>query len=114
VDVFTDRPFAGNQLTVVHGGTDLITEQCLALPRELNYSETVFPVVGDRASQFLRTLTPGPVIVGFHDDGVLELSAAPRATRWVPSTTSSPPLARGRQAVDLRRRRSGLAVGARV
>ena len=31
VDVFTDRPFAGNQLAVVHGADDLSTEQCQAL-----------------------------------------------------------------------------------
>jgi trans-2,3-dihydro-3-hydroxyanthranilate isomerase len=113
VDVFTDRPFAGNQLAVVHGGEDLTTEQCLALTREFNYSETAFPVVGDGASYFLRIFTPGaevpfaghptlgtawvlrerglvgesevvqncgagPVGVRFHDDGAVELSAAPR------------------------------------
>jgi trans-2,3-dihydro-3-hydroxyanthranilate isomerase len=43
VDVFTDRPFAGNQLAVVHGADRLTTEQCLALAREFGYSETTFP-----------------------------------------------------------------------
>ena len=44
VDVFTDRPFAGNQLAVVHGAGDLSTEQCQAIAQEFNYSETTFPV----------------------------------------------------------------------
>ena len=43
VDVFTDRPFAGNQLAVVHGAEDLSTAQCLALAQEFNFSETTFP-----------------------------------------------------------------------
>ena len=43
VDVFTDRPFAGNQLAVVHGADELSTEQCQALAREFGFSETTFP-----------------------------------------------------------------------
>ncbi len=43
VDVFTDRPFAGNQLAVVHGASDLSSRQCLALAREFSFSETTFP-----------------------------------------------------------------------
>jgi trans-2,3-dihydro-3-hydroxyanthranilate isomerase len=46
VDVFTDRPFAGNQLAVVHGADGLSTEQCLALAQEFGFSETTFPGVG--------------------------------------------------------------------
>jgi trans-2,3-dihydro-3-hydroxyanthranilate isomerase len=46
VDVFTDRPFVGNQLAVVHGADGLSTEQCLALTREFGYSETTFPATG--------------------------------------------------------------------
>ena len=37
VDVFTDRPFAGNQLAVVHGAGDLSTAQCQAIAREFNF-----------------------------------------------------------------------------
>jgi trans-2,3-dihydro-3-hydroxyanthranilate isomerase len=62
VDVFTDRPFAGNQLAVVHGGADLTVEQCLALAREFNYSETTFPVVGDATTYSTRIFTPGAEI----------------------------------------------------
>jgi trans-2,3-dihydro-3-hydroxyanthranilate isomerase len=59
VDVFTDRPFAGNQLAVVHGGADLSTEQCRALAQEFNFSETTFPVPGDSGSYATRIFTPG-------------------------------------------------------
>jgi trans-2,3-dihydro-3-hydroxyanthranilate isomerase len=43
LDVFTDRPFAGNQLAVVHGADDLTTEQCQSIAQEFGYSETTFP-----------------------------------------------------------------------
>jgi trans-2,3-dihydro-3-hydroxyanthranilate isomerase len=42
VDVFTDRPFAGNPLAVVFGGDDLAADQMQALAREFHLSETVF------------------------------------------------------------------------
>ncbi len=60
VDVFTDRPFAGNQLAVVHGAEDLTTEQCLALAREFNFSETTFPSAPvDGVSEYAtRIFTP--------------------------------------------------------
>ncbi|HEX5511549.1 MAG TPA: PhzF family phenazine biosynthesis protein [Actinomycetales bacterium] len=44
LDVFTDRPFAGNPLAVVTGGEDLSTEQMQALAREFHLSETCFPL----------------------------------------------------------------------
>ena len=61
VDVFTDRPFAGNQLAVVHGADDLSTEQCLALAREFNFSETTFPSSQetDGSEYSTRIFTPG-------------------------------------------------------
>ena len=43
VDVFTDRPFAGNQLAVVHGADEMSTEQCQAVAREFGFPETTFP-----------------------------------------------------------------------
>lgn len=58
VDVFTDRPFAGNQLAVVHGAGELSTDQCQALAREFNFSETTFPVPGDRGHYATRIFTP--------------------------------------------------------
>ena len=59
VDVFTDRPFAGNQLAVVHGAQDLTTEQCLAVAQEFNYSETTFPAPGAEDEYTTRIFTPG-------------------------------------------------------
>ncbi|MGZ8743554.1 MAG: PhzF family phenazine biosynthesis protein [Nocardioides sp.] len=62
VDVFTDRPFAGNQLAVVHGAGDLTTEQCLALAREFNYSESTFPVPIGAGEYATRIFTPASEI----------------------------------------------------
>ena len=62
VDVFTDRPFAGNQLAVVHGAEDLTTEQCLALAREFNYSESTFPVPIGPGEYATRIFTPASEI----------------------------------------------------
>ncbi|WP_433370927.1 PhzF family phenazine biosynthesis protein [Actinoplanes sp. CA-142083] len=42
VDVFTDRPFAGNPLAVVYGADDLAADQMHTLAREFNLAETVF------------------------------------------------------------------------
>lgn len=42
VDVFTDRPFAGNQLAVVLDADGLDTERMQAIAREFNFSETTF------------------------------------------------------------------------
>ncbi|GIF43574.1 PhzF family phenazine biosynthesis protein [Actinoplanes xinjiangensis] len=60
VDVFTDRPFAGNPLAVVFGGAGLATDQMQALAREFNLSETVFllPPVTAGATHRVRIFTP--------------------------------------------------------
>jgi trans-2,3-dihydro-3-hydroxyanthranilate isomerase len=42
VDVFTDRPFGGNQLAVVLDAQGLSTAQMQAIAIEFNYSETTF------------------------------------------------------------------------
>ena len=47
VDVFTDRPFSGNQLAVVTGASGLTTRQMQAFAHEMNFSETTF-VLGDQ------------------------------------------------------------------
>ena len=62
VDVFTDRPFAGNQLAVVHGGRDLTTAQCQQIAREFNFSETTFPVPQSDDAYGVRIFTPGSEI----------------------------------------------------
>ena len=59
VDVFTDRPFAGNQLAVVHGAEELSDRQLLALAREFGYSETTFPSVTSESTYSVRIFTPG-------------------------------------------------------
>lgn len=62
VDVFTDRPFAGNQLAVVHGAEQLSTAQCQALAREFNYAETTFPEPVDDRRYRTRIFTPAAEI----------------------------------------------------
>jgi trans-2,3-dihydro-3-hydroxyanthranilate isomerase len=42
VDVFTDRPCAGNQLAVVTGAKGLAARQMQAFAREMNFAETSF------------------------------------------------------------------------
>ena len=58
VDVFTDRPFAGNPLAVVLDAGDLPNAALQALAREFNLSETAFPVPSERADYRLRIFTP--------------------------------------------------------
>jgi trans-2,3-dihydro-3-hydroxyanthranilate isomerase len=62
VDVFSDRPFAGNQLAVVHGAGDLSTAQCQAIAQEFNFSETTFPVPVSGDEYAVRIFTPGSEI----------------------------------------------------
>jgi trans-2,3-dihydro-3-hydroxyanthranilate isomerase len=59
VDVFTDRPYAGNPLAVVLGADDLPTEALQAMAREFNLSETTFPMESDRADYRVRIFTAG-------------------------------------------------------
>jgi trans-2,3-dihydro-3-hydroxyanthranilate isomerase len=42
VDVFAERPYAGNQLAVVVGADDLSVETMQQIAAEMNYSETTF------------------------------------------------------------------------
>ena len=42
VDVFTDRPFGGNQLAVIPQAEGLSIEQMQAIAGEFNLSETTF------------------------------------------------------------------------
>ncbi|BCJ53896.1 isomerase [Actinoplanes sp. NBRC 14428] len=60
VDVFTDRPFAGNPLAVVFGAEALGGDQMQALAREFNLSETVFvlPPTDIEATYRARIFTP--------------------------------------------------------
>jgi trans-2,3-dihydro-3-hydroxyanthranilate isomerase len=58
VDVFTDRPFAGNPLAVVFGAAELSGEQMQTLAREFNLSETVFVLPSAQATYRARIFTP--------------------------------------------------------
>jgi trans-2,3-dihydro-3-hydroxyanthranilate isomerase len=61
VDVFTDRPFGGNQLAVVLDGDGLATETMQALAREFNLSETTFVLPAQQLEHAyrVRIFTPG-------------------------------------------------------
>jgi trans-2,3-dihydro-3-hydroxyanthranilate isomerase len=59
VDVFAERPFAGNQLAVVHGTDGMTTEQLHALAIEFGYSETTFPTPIAEDHYRVRIFTPG-------------------------------------------------------
>jgi trans-2,3-dihydro-3-hydroxyanthranilate isomerase len=60
-DVFTDKPFGGNQLAVLPDARGLSDEQMQTIAREFNYSETVFvfPPENDANTRKLRIFTPG-------------------------------------------------------
>ena len=59
VDVFTDRPFAGNPLAVVFGAEHLDTDQMQTLAREFNLSETVFVLPSASGATYrARIFTP--------------------------------------------------------
>ena len=63
LDVFTDRPLAGNQLAVFTDGPAIPEPLLQPLARELNFSETVFlyPPAGDGDAR-LRIFTPATEI----------------------------------------------------
>ena len=60
VDVFTDRPYAGNPLAVVHRARTLTAGQMQAIAAEFGLSETAFtlPSTTSRATYRLRIFTP--------------------------------------------------------
>jgi len=59
-DVFTNRPFAGNQLAVFPDAAGIPDEHLQAIAREFNLSETVFvyPPADKRHTRRLRIFTP--------------------------------------------------------
>ncbi|HZO17611.1 MAG TPA: PhzF family phenazine biosynthesis protein [Gemmatimonadaceae bacterium] len=60
-DVFTARPFTGNQLAVVTDARGIPEDSLLAIAREFNYSETTFVYPPDNAAHArrVRIFTPG-------------------------------------------------------
>jgi trans-2,3-dihydro-3-hydroxyanthranilate isomerase len=59
-DVFTDRPFTGNQLLVVPDARGLTTDEMQAVAREINYSESTFvlPPKDPTHAYLQRTFVP--------------------------------------------------------
>ena len=60
-DVFTDRPFGGNQLAIFPDAQGIPEERLLDVAREFNYSETtfVYPPGDARHTRRVRIFTPG-------------------------------------------------------
>jgi len=58
VDAFTDEPLSGNVAGVVPDATELSDEECRAVARELNASETAFVTESDGADRRIRYFTP--------------------------------------------------------
>jgi trans-2,3-dihydro-3-hydroxyanthranilate isomerase len=60
-DVFTDRPFTGNQLAVFVDAEGLSSRTMQAIAQEMNYSESTFvlPATDPRALARVRIFTPG-------------------------------------------------------
>jgi trans-2,3-dihydro-3-hydroxyanthranilate isomerase len=60
-DVFTDRPFGGNQLAVFPDALDIPESRLLDVAREFNYSETtfVYPPARPHNTRRVRIFTPG-------------------------------------------------------
>jgi trans-2,3-dihydro-3-hydroxyanthranilate isomerase len=61
LDVFTSRPFGGNQLAVFPDATGIPESSLLAITREFNYSETTFcyPPADAANAARVRIFTPG-------------------------------------------------------
>jgi len=58
VDVFAERPLAGNPLAVVRGCAHLSVEQMQDIAREMNLSETTFVLAEDEDQADVRIFTP--------------------------------------------------------
>jgi trans-2,3-dihydro-3-hydroxyanthranilate isomerase len=62
IDVFTDRPLAGNQLAVFTDARELREELMQPLAREMNFSETVFVLPSNEGHARIRIFTPNAEI----------------------------------------------------
>ena len=59
-DIFTDKPFGGNQLAVFPDAVGMNADQMFALAREFNFSETTFVFPAEKGgTRRLRIWTPG-------------------------------------------------------
>jgi trans-2,3-dihydro-3-hydroxyanthranilate isomerase len=86
LDVFTDRPFAGNPLAVVPDGDGLSDAQMQGLARELGISETVFALDEARRIRIFTPVTELP-LAGHPTVGcaieLARLGLIPSEGRWV-------------------------------
>lgn len=132
LDVFTDRPFGGNQLAVIPDATGLPEESLQQIAREFNFSETtfVYPPADPAHTAQVRIFTPTmevpfaghPTIgtavalaqMGHGPDMVLELGVGPLQTHAISDraqfTTSAPLELSHQPAPDLIARALGLAL----
>ena len=64
VDVFTGKPFGGNQLAVFHSPGKITKHQMQTIAREINFSETtfIFPSKNKEVNAKVRIFTPGAEI----------------------------------------------------
>jgi len=58
LDVFAERPLAGNQLAVVHEAAQLSAGQMQAIALEMNFSETTFVTAQGEGRAAVRIFTP--------------------------------------------------------
>jgi trans-2,3-dihydro-3-hydroxyanthranilate isomerase len=58
VDVFTNRPLAGNQLCVIPEPVDLDDDQKQAIAAEIGFSETTFVTSAEEHRYSMRIFTP--------------------------------------------------------
>jgi|KBSMisStandDraft_5_1062788.scaffolds.fasta_scaffold57347_2 trans-2,3-dihydro-3-hydroxyanthranilate isomerase len=83
LDVFTDRPFGGNQLAVFPEAPELAKDEMQRIAAEFNLSETVFvqPARDPRNTRHLRIFTPAEELpfAGHPTIGTAHLLAALRA-----------------------------------
>src|SRR4029450_13202554 len=59
VDVFTDRPLAGNQLCVIPDPVELDDDSMQAIAAEIGFSETTFVTAAEGHRYSMRIFTPG-------------------------------------------------------
>ena len=62
VDVFTDKPLAGNQLAVVLDGRDIAPRLMQRIAREMNFSETTFVLPPENASHAAKVKIFTPML----------------------------------------------------
>ena len=134
VDVFTDKPFGGNPLSVFLDAQGLTADEMQAIAREMNHSETTFLFApAKRGAAKVRIFTPAmeipfaghPVVgTGFaiaHERGVprgesvtLELQHVEIATRVADDGSvwmTQPPPERGARVADVDRIARALGIG---